>query len=116
MPFVVRAFPVLDGKECVVRELAKSMSAERAAQTGEFFARFGVCHESWHLQETPAGVWVIVVTEIDQPGERAKEYSASTHDFDSWFKSQVLALTGIDPFTQPLGPPTEGIFAWPASS
>jgi hypothetical protein len=114
MAFVVRAFPVLAGREESVRQLARSMSTERAAQTTDFYARNGVCHESWHLQETPAGPWVIAVSDIDAPAQRARQYSASQQEFDAWFKRQVLELTGIDPQTQPLGPPTQEIFAWSA--
>jgi hypothetical protein len=33
-------------------------------------------------------------------------------EFDSWFKEQVLHLTGINPAEQPLGPPTTQVFAW----
>jgi len=114
MALVVRAFPVLAGHESHVRELAKSMATDRAADAAQFFARFGVRHESWHLQQTPHGPWVIVVTEVDAPVETAKEYSASQGEFDLWFKAQVLELSGIDPQTQPLGPPTDQIFAWSA--
>jgi hypothetical protein len=55
------------------------------------------------------------VTEVDEPTKRAEQYSASHAEFDEWFKSQVLELSGIDPTTQPLGPPTDEIFAWPAA-
>ena len=39
-----------------------------------------------------------------------REYAASEAPFDRWFKNQVRTLTGIDPDTTPLGPPTECIF------
>jgi hypothetical protein len=115
MSLVVRAFPVLPGKESVVRAFAKSLASDRAADVAHFYTCFGVTYESWHLQETPSGLWVIAVTDIDVPTKRAEQYSASHAEFDEWFKAQVLALSGIDPATQPLGPPTEEIFAWPAA-
>jgi len=104
---------VLPGKEGVVRAFAKSLTTDRAADVAQFYALFGVKYESWHLQETPSGLWVIAVTEIDVPTKRAEQYSSSHAEFDEWFKSQVFELSGIDPITQPLGPPTEEIFAWP---
>ncbi len=116
MAFVVRAFPVLEGMEESVREIGRAMMGERAGQTADFYGRHGVRHESWHIQETPAGLWVIAVSDIDSPEERAREYSASQADFDRWFKDRVLELTGIDPQTQPLGPPTEQIFSWSAAA
>ncbi len=112
MALVVRAFPVLEGMEESVRDIARTMAAERQAQAAEFFAGLGVRHESWHLQETPAGPWVIVVSDIDEPEERARQYSAAREEFATWFKERTLGLTGIDPYTQPLGPPTESIFHW----
>ena len=115
MSQVVRAFPVLKGKESVVRAFAKSLATDRAAEMAHFCTCFGVTSESWHLQETPHGLWVIAVSEIDEPSKRAEQYSASHAAFDEWFKAQVLDLSGIDPITQPLGPPTEEIFSWPAA-
>ncbi len=112
MSLVVRAFPVLEGKESVVRSFAKSLATDRAREAAQFYARFGVRYESWHLQETPSGLWVIAVTDVDAPTERAEQYLSSSHEFDEWFKAQVLALSGVDPTTQPLGPPTEEIFAF----
>lgn len=113
MPQVVRAFPVLPGMEGRLRDLARALAGPRAEQAAAFYARFGVSHESWHLQETPHGTWVIAVTAIDEPQTRAAEYAGSAEEFDRWFKAIVLELSGIDPSTQPLGPPTEAIFEWP---
>jgi uncharacterized damage-inducible protein DinB len=116
MSYVVRAFPVLEGQEERVRELARAMAGERSAEASRFYAAFGVRHESWHLQQTPNGPWVIAVSDIDQPDQRAVEYAASTEEFAGWFKQQVLALSGIDPETQPLGPPTETLLSISAAA
>jgi uncharacterized damage-inducible protein DinB len=116
MSYVVRAFPVLEGQEGRVRELARAMAGERSAEAARFYAAFGVRHESWHLQQTPNGLWVIAVSDIDQPDQRAVEYAASTEEFAGWFKQQVLALSGIDPETRPLGPPTETLLSISAAA
>ena len=112
MQLLVRAFPIIPGREAVLREMARSLSTERAGEAAEFYARHGVARESWHLQESGSGSWVIGVTQIpDRPVEvAAKGYAESTHPFDAWFKEQVKIVTGIDPDTQPLGPPTECVF------
>ena len=112
MGLVVRAFPLLPGKEDQLRAFAEELKTRRAAEGREFFARFGVSRESWHLQTTPYGTWVIAVTDISGlPVEVvAREYSQSEQPFDCWFKGQVRELSGIDPDEQPLGPPTETIF------
>ena len=115
MERVVRAFPILKGKEDCARDIARELAGPRAVEAAAFYAQFGVTHECWHLQETPAGMWIIVVTEVsDMPvAVAAADYASSERPFDRWFKSQVLELTGIDPAEAPLGPPTECILNWP---
>lgn len=111
MPLVVRAFPVLPGKEEDIRRLAAEMAGPRRRDAEQFYKSFGIIRESWHYQETPHGPLVIGVTEVDEePEVKAREYADSIRPFDSWFKDQVRNLTGIDPSIQPLGPPTEVIF------
>ena len=112
MQLIVRAFPVLPGKTEEMRQFAAAMRSTRAADAADFHRRIGVARESWHLQSTPAGDWVIGVTQIPEKpiDTAAREYAASQHAFDRWFKEQVRLVTGIDPETTPLGPPTECIF------
>ena len=113
MPLIVRAFPVLPGKEEDIRTLAAEMAGSRREEAEAFYRSFGVVRESWHYQETPHGPMVIGVTEVEEEPDvavRAQEYAHSTRPFDRWFKDQVRNLTGIDPDVQPLGPPSEVIF------
>jgi hypothetical protein len=111
MSLVVRAFPVAPGKEAQLRQLAVELQTRRAAQASEFFGRYGVGRESWHIQTTPHGTWIIGVTELGEEVQAAAaEYAASEHPFDRWFKNQVHGISGINPDEQPLGPPTECIF------
>jgi hypothetical protein len=112
MELIVRAFPVIPGKEEHLRAFAREVQTIRAAEAREFYGRYGVSRESWHLQTTPHGSWVIGVTQIvGMPVEvAAQQYSQSEHAFDRWFKNQVHELSGINPDEQPLGPPTECIF------
>ena len=76
------------------------------------YRRYGVESESWHLQKTDHGPWVIVVTEIADPVDAAPRYADATEAFHLWFKSQVETLTGVDPNIAPLGPPTKEVFVW----
>jgi hypothetical protein len=111
---LVRAFPVLPGKEDHLRQFAREVSTTRAADVADFYHRVGIARESWHLQETPQGTWVIAVTQMemgDTPLDvAAAGYAASQHGFDRWFKDQVKTLSGVDPEAAPLGPPTQCIF------
>jgi hypothetical protein len=111
MPLVVRAFPVLPGKEAEIREFAAELAGARRSEAAAFYRSFGVTHESWHLQHTEHGAWVIGVTELDEdPQVKAQAYATSQRPFDRWFKDRIENLTGIDPDREPLGPPTETLF------
>jgi hypothetical protein len=112
---IVRAFPILPGRENDAREVARQMTADRASEAAAFFQQMGVAHESWHEQETPAGRWLIVVTEMaDEAVEpSAARYVASGEAFETWFKAAVQRITGVDPATAPLGPPTRCVMSWP---
>jgi len=112
MAMIVRAFP-LRGTVEEVQSFAALLSGERKSEAAAFYRKYGITHDSWHLQDTPAGPWVIGVTIGDDPiAERGAELATSTTEFDSWFKSQVKRITGIDQDVQPLGPPTTQLFAW----
>jgi hypothetical protein len=113
MSLVVRAFPVLKEKE--FREFVKEVSGARSAEAADFYRRHGVKRETVHWQETPAGPWAIVVTEIADVEPAARQYAASELSYDRWFKDRIQQLTGINPDRDPLGPPTEAIFEWPSS-
>ncbi|HVT58396.1 MAG TPA: hypothetical protein VHR45_08345 [Thermoanaerobaculia bacterium] len=112
MPLVVRAFPLLAGKEQDLRDFARQVAVGRSAEAAEFYRGFGVARESWHLQQSVAGPLVIAVTDLKEIDETARAYATSERSFDRWFKDQVQRLTGVSPDQDPLGPPTEQIFEW----
>ena len=111
MPQVVRAFP-LRSPRAALESFAAQLNGQRSAEAAQFYRHYGVARESWHLQDTPNGPWVIAVTELQDPAEAAPRYADATEEFHVWFKSQVLSLSGVDPNTMPLGPPTTEIFSW----
>lgn len=113
MAMIVRAFPVLPGKENAAVKFAEAVAGERRNDTTVLFQSIGVRRETWHLQRTAQGTQVIVVSDVeDPPMNRAQAYRAAQGAYERWFKDNVKALSGIDPDTHPLGPPTETIFSW----
>lgn len=112
MQLVVRAFPLVGHVEDLA-EFASDLHGPRSAETQAFYDRLGVCHESWHVQKTPLGPWVICCTLVDDVERAAPLYAESDGEFDRWFKRRVKELTGIDPNESPLGPPTREVFRWP---
>ena len=110
MPLIVRAYPLRASVE-EVKAFGAAL-AVRQAETDEFYRQFGVSHESWHVQQTPDGPWLISVTKLENPTEAAPRYAESSSNFDSWFKREVLRLSGVNPDKEPLGPPTTQVFSW----
>jgi hypothetical protein len=113
MPYVVRAFPLVRPVE-ELRDFAAELAGNQREEADRFYRNYGVTHESWHLQLTPHGPWVIGVTVVDDPGEAASRYAGASEAFHAWFKQKVLHCTGVDPNVTPLGPPTTQIFCWSA--
>ena len=111
MPRVVRAFP-LKASIADLTAFSEALAGPRSGDAARFYRRYGVESESWHLQKTDHGPWVIVVTEIADPVDAAPRYADATEAFHLWFKSQVETLTGVDPNYTPLGPPTKEVFVW----
>ena len=112
MELVVRAFPVLPGKEAEMRQFADALQTTRAAEAATFYGSLGIGHESWHVQAHPEGLWVIVITEFSgQPAATAaQQYAQSQEAFVRWFKDRVQSVSGVNPDTTPLGPPTDCVF------
>jgi hypothetical protein len=111
MQHVVRAFPLRASREAL-DAFAAQLKGRRAAEAAAFYRRYGVADESWHVQETPIGPWVIAVTILADPAEAAPRFAQATEEFEAWFKAEVLALTGIDQNVAPLGPPSKQVFRW----
>ena len=57
MDLVVRAFPILNGKESEMRQFARELQTTRAGEAAELYSRLGIGHESWHVQHHPEGLW-----------------------------------------------------------
>src|SRR3954447_14754692 len=111
MSIVLRAFPLRRSVEELLGFVA-SLEGERKAGTDAFYRRYGISQESWHLQETPSGPWVIALAVVDNPADAGSRYAVASEEYESWFKAQVLHLTGIDGNAEPLGPPTKQVFVW----
>lgn len=110
MPLLVRTFPLTSSVD-EIKQFAKEL-AERQTETDAFYRKFGVTHESWHVQQTGDNWWIIGVTQLANPADAGPRYAASTEKFDTWFKSRVHGISGIDLNEQPLGLPTDRVFAW----
>ena len=111
MSLLVRAFP-LRQSVADFEAFASAMRGPRQPEAARFYEQYRIDHESWHLQETEHGPWVIVVTFVRDLAASAQEYAQADDAFASWFKDQVLTLSGVDPTVAPLGPPTTEVYRW----
>ena len=114
MSFLVRAFPLRESVSNF-ESFVSALQGPRQADASAFYQQYGIEHESWHLQHTEHGPWVIVVTVVQDLADSAQKYARASDEFTSWFKGQVLALSGVDPSVAPLGPPTTEVYRWSAT-
>lgn len=101
--------PILPGKKEAALAFAHSLTNERRSEMDN--AQTTVTKESWFLQETPHGDFLIVYYVSPDPEKVHQALAASQEPFDVWFRAQVLEITGIDLSTPPPGVPTR-VLAW----
>lgn len=101
--------PILPGKTEGAREFAAKMmenGGERFSQ-----ANTTVTKESWFLQQTPMGDFLIVYSHAPDAKQVMKNLAEAQEPLDVWFKEQVLELTGFD-CNEPMSEFPEQIAAW----
>ena len=101
--------PLLPDKKEAALAFANSLMNERKADLDA--AQTTVTKESWFLQETPMGDFLIVYYHSPDPERVHAALAVSQEPFDIWFREQILDLTGIDISTPLPGLPKQ-ILAW----
>lgn len=97
-------FPIQSGKEDDARAFAAETVGARRAEFEAHLARAGITRETWALQETPMGSFIVVWFEGDV--EKAfTELATDESDYTNWFRGRVLDITGVDLGAPPDGPP-----------
>jgi hypothetical protein len=74
---------------------------------------FGIEHESWHIQQTPAGDLLIMVFQCEDPAAMLAEFSQSQKELPVWQRAFLKETLGVDLSEPPPGPPSRLIFSWP---
>jgi hypothetical protein len=88
-------FPILAGKEDAGRAFAAETVGARKKDFDAQQARANVTRETWTMQQTPMGSFMLVWFEGDV--EKAfGSLAVDQDDFSTWFRAQVLDLTGVD--------------------
>lgn len=104
-------FPILPGKEDAFRTWATEVTHARKAGFDALQGRGEITRETWALQATPAGSFMLVWFEGNI--EKAFDDVATGQDeFTVWHRAQLLEVTGIDLTKPEEGPPPELLLDW----
>jgi hypothetical protein len=101
------AFPILPGKEQESRAFAATCMGERRKDFEEQLTSDGISRETWALQETPMGSFMLVWFEATDIAEVFTNLASLNTEFTTWFRAQVKDLTGVDLGAPPEGPPPD---------
>jgi hypothetical protein len=106
-------FPILPGKEDAARAWVKEITGPRKEGFDAINRHADITRETWTLQPTPMGSFMLVWAEGDI--EKAMQDVATSDDeFTVWHRSKLLEITGIDITKPPEGPDAELLLDWSA--
>ena len=108
METVARVFPIRS-KQALV-ELGQKIDKWSVDDKREFFRLFGPSVERWYFQEIDGKPHVIAITRVDSARAGFEHLAAFTDRFTSWFRGEVLALTGVDLAANSRDPESEFIY------
>ncbi|PIQ25854.1 hypothetical protein COW36_22210 [bacterium (Candidatus Blackallbacteria) CG17_big_fil_post_rev_8_21_14_2_50_48_46] len=89
-------FPILPGKTDRVREIAQGLSGEHATAFDQSQKSLGVPVESWHIQQTPMGDFLLVYLESEDALKMFQNFASAQGPSDVFLKAGILECTGVD--------------------
>jgi hypothetical protein len=105
-------FPILPGKEQQGRDFAAACIGERGKGFAAQSARGGLTRETWALQETPMGSFMLIWFEAPDIEKAFMELATSGDEFTIWFRDQVKDVSGVDLSAPPESPPPDLLVDW----
>ena len=105
-------FPILPGKEQDGRDFAAACIGGRRKGFDAQAARTELARETWSLQETPMGSFMLVWFEAPDIEKAFIELATSNDEFTIWFRGQVKDVTGVDLGAPPQGPLPAVLIDW----
>ncbi|MEO5841823.1 MAG: hypothetical protein ABIQ73_14715 [Acidimicrobiales bacterium] len=97
-------FPIQPGKEDDARAFAAEAVGARRSEYEAQLKRGGITRETWALQETPMGSFMLVWFEGDVE-KTFTDLATDDSDHGKWFRARVLDVTGVDLGAPAGGPP-----------
>ena len=114
MPAFNIMLPVLPGKEDDVRKFAEEALGSHRHHYEAAQKAMSTPRETWTIQETPAGRFMLVWFEADDIEACFEHMATATGEDVDWFRGRIKDVTGID-MTEPAdGPLPEVILEWSA--
>lgn len=103
MAMMAIAIPIAPGQMAHFEKFIGQLNGERKSEFTASRKRLGVRERTFH-QHTPAGDFVVVTLEGDDPAGAFAKFGAGTDPFTTWFRSEVSAIHGVDLAAPPPGP------------
>lgn len=104
-------FPLL-ASEASTREFVAELTGPRWADWVALHEQIGTTHEIWTMQQTPMGIFMVVLIESDDIEKTFGGLAADNSEFGTWYKAQLLERTGVDFDAPPQGPQPEVMLHW----
>src|SRR3954451_15753396 len=104
-------FPIVQGQEDAARVFAAETMGDRRSDFEALQARSKITRETWALQETPMGSFMVVWFEGDVEKAFA-DLAGDDSQFGNWFRGQVKDITGVDLGAPPEGPLPDVLVDW----
>jgi hypothetical protein len=103
----------VSGKDAAARQFAADTIGKRKADFEALQAQSQVTRETWALQETPMGSFMLVWFEGNV--EKAfGDLATADSEFATWLRGQVKDITGVDLGAPPEGPLPDVLVDWSA--
>lgn len=94
-------FPILPGKTERIKEIGAALAGEHAEAFDASQKNLNVPVESWHVQNTPMGDFLLVYLEAEDPLKMFQAFAGASGPSDRLLKDGVKECTGVD-LDQPL--------------
>ena len=106
------AFPILPGKEDLARAFAAACLADRRTGFEAAQSRASTSRETWTMQQTPMGAFMLVWFESDDIEGAFADLATNDDEFVVWMRSQIQECTGVDMAAPDDSPPPEVVLDW----
>ena len=89
-------FPILPGKTERLKEIGAGLGGDHSAAFDASQKELGVPVESWHIQQTPNGDFLLVYLEADDPLKMFQTFADARGTSDVFLKDGIKECTGVD--------------------